>query len=198
MTHATQILKNFFTAEQVEYLRELVVEEMKNPREEVTVSFGKYISISNDANNFLRQHLPLLDNETIYIKLLDSLKPIGVHADTTGITDLAEFNVVGRTLIIPIFECDTHTIIFDHILPDGEGIADYAVSLPDIDDLESYEKYYPFVPFEWAKKLKVETIFKWNTGDLLIFDRRRIHCSDQFSSKGINNKRGIVIWTEIY
>tara|TARA_B110000967_G_scaffold206629_1_gene253810 strand:+ start:82 stop:798 length:717 start_codon:yes stop_codon:yes gene_type:complete len=44
-------------------------------------------------------------------------------------------------------------------------------------DKNNYEKYLKHEDIENLKGLKVEYIYKWNPGDLFIFDRSHLHCS---------------------
>ena len=51
-------------------------------------------------------------------------------------------------------------------------------------------------PISQIDKISIETIFPWKKGSLLIFDRGKLHCSDNFLANGLPSKRGFVIWTE--
>ena len=52
-------------------------------------------------------------------------------------------------------------------------------------DLEIHRNYLSHEDINNLKGLEVELIFKWNVGDLLIFDRSQLHCS----SNNINQKK---------
>ena len=52
-------------------------------------------------------------------------------------------------------------------------------------DLEIHRNYLSHEDINNLKGLEVELIFKWNEGDLLLFDRSQLHCS----SNNINQKK---------
>jgi len=60
-------------------------------------------------------------------------------------------------------------------------------------DQDNYEKYLRHEDIENLKGLEVELIYKWNLGDLLIFDRTHLHCS---SSNIKNKKVGLTTFTK--
>ena len=60
-------------------------------------------------------------------------------------------------------------------------------------DKNNYEKYLKHEDIENLKGLEVEYIYKWNLGDLFIFDRTHLHCS----SCNIKNKKiGLATFTK--
>ena len=52
-------------------------------------------------------------------------------------------------------------------------------------DKDIYEKYLTHEDINNLKGLKVELIFNWKLGDLVVFDRSHLHCS----SKNINKRK---------
>jgi len=56
-----------------------------------------------------------------------------------------------------------------------------------------HEKYLRHEDIENLKGLEIELIYKWNLGDLLIFDRTHLHCS---SSNIENKKIGLTTFTK--
>ena len=95
---------------------------------------------------------------------------------------------------------DTHTLVFDqHLQPGQRGseVFDYINNLPEINMLSEYADYFSQKDQEqdWFTKLSVETVFPWIAGDVLCFDRSRVHCGDNHIDKV--KKYGIVIWTEL-
>jgi hypothetical protein len=45
------------------------------------------------------------------------------------------------------------------------------------------------------KYLTLHDTFAWNKGSVFAMDRRYFHCSDNFSKRGLVQKRAIVLWT---
>ena len=60
-------------------------------------------------------------------------------------------------------------------------------------DKIDHEKYLVHEDIENLKGLEVELVYKWNLGDLLIFDRTHLHCS---SSNIKNKKIGLTTFTK--
>ena len=52
-------------------------------------------------------------------------------------------------------------------------------------DKETHNKYLTHEDINNLKGLEVDLIFKWELGDLLVFDRTQLHCS----SKNIDKKK---------
>ena len=60
-------------------------------------------------------------------------------------------------------------------------------------DKNDYEKYLKHEDINNLKGLEVEFVYKWNLGDLFIFDRTHLHCS----SCNINGKKiGLATFTK--
>jgi hypothetical protein len=60
-------------------------------------------------------------------------------------------------------------------------------------DKNNYDKYLRHEDIENLKGLEVELIYKWNLGDLLVFDRTNLHCS---SSNIKDKKIGLTTFTK--
>ena len=60
-------------------------------------------------------------------------------------------------------------------------------------DKSDHEKYLKHEDIDNLKGMKVEFVYKWNLGDLLIFDRTSLHCS---SSNIQNKKIGLTTFTK--
>jgi len=44
-------------------------------------------------------------------------------------------------------------------------------------DRSDHEKYLKHEDIDNLKGMEIELVYKWNPGDLLIFDRTNLHCS---------------------
>ena len=60
-------------------------------------------------------------------------------------------------------------------------------------DKDCHEKYLKHEDIENLRGLEIDFIYKWNLGDLLIFDRTHLHCS---SSNIKNKKIGLTTFTK--
>ena len=58
---------------------------------------------------------------------------------------------------------------------------------------DEHDKYLKHENIENLKGLEIELVYKWNLGDLLIFDRTNLHCS---SSNIKNKKIGLTTFTK--
>ena len=60
-------------------------------------------------------------------------------------------------------------------------------------DKDNYDRFLKHEDLENLKGLEIEMVYKWNLGDLLIFDRTNLHCS---SSNIKNKKIGLTTFTK--
>ena len=58
-------------------------------------------------------------------------------------------------------------------------------------DQDVYKKYLTHVPYENLHGLSVDTIAKWNIGNVIVFDRNQLHCASNEHEKKI----GISVFT---
>ena len=62
-------------------------------------------------------------------------------------------------------------------------------------DKKLYDKYMSHQPYEDLRDLEIHTIYKWNLGDILTWDRSLIHSSDNYLINGVDHKISIPIST---
>ena len=62
-------------------------------------------------------------------------------------------------------------------------------------DPELWEDKFTHYGIEKFHGLSIESIVKWNPGDIIIFDTARIHCATDFRKQGIKRKLGYSIFT---
>jgi hypothetical protein len=203
--HTTEIIRNFLSPAQLDTVNELIA-TYDSSNDTVEAPIGRYIGVSSEVNDIINKLVDKLPNEVLFVKVLDAIIPGGPHADTALPNPLPANFVIpnaARTFIIPLHTCNSHTILFHQVLPLQVDTIEYITNsmgyLPEdthITDVE-YEKYLSHINAQWRKKLSIETIFPWIAGDMLIFDRNKIHCSDNYLKNDLTGKRGFVIWSEI-
>lgn len=203
--YTTEIIKNFLSPDQLDTINQLI-SIYDSSDDTVEAPIGRYMGVSSKVNDIINKLVDKLPNEVLFVKVLDATIPGGPHADTTLPNPLPANFVIpnaARTFIIPLHTCNSHTIVFHQELPLQVDTVEYITNsmeyLPDgkhISD-EDYEKYVPHINIQWRRKLSIETVFPWIAGDVLIFDRNKIHCSDDYLKNGLTGKRGFVIWSEI-
>lgn len=198
MVHPTQILKQVFDSNVLSLISNLVYENISNLSDEeiVKASHGNYFPLGDHASQLILSRLPLLDNEIGNPTLLRHSTVTGPHTDHNH--DNGKHAVL-RTFVIPLKTLNTYTITFNEFMPVGsigKNLIDYVSNLPDVNMIGQNEikKYFSISKKQyWISKLSIETVFKWIAGDVLIFDRRRIHTGDDHIGKC--EKEGLVIWT---
>ena len=135
------------------------------------------------------------------IHVFDCFDPYNVHSDIdSGGPPLPEAPFPAWTLIIPLFDVDSHTIVFN----EGSKIKQPSSYMNDTTpyssttiDFETYLKYFSHVPQDNFRWLSIESIFTWKRGSLFAADRYKFHTSDNFLANGVNNKRAIIAWTSL-
>ena len=62
-------------------------------------------------------------------------------------------------------------------------------------DKDTYEKYLSHLDYDSLIGQEVETIFKWEPGSALIWDRTHLHSSSNYMKDNVTDKLGIAIFT---
>lgn len=133
------------------------------------------------------------------IQLLTALKPYDVHSDFIVQKDQVPLVEPGTTvptytIIIPLEE-GFSTIVFEQNA-EYNNFVDYKahsdVLLNNIDK-DTWTKYCSHCHAEDREYLNIKEIFNWTPGTLFGFDRRRFHCSGNFTE----SKKALVIWLSI-
>ncbi len=60
---------------------------------------------------------------------------------------------------------------------------------------EHYEKYLTHQPYEDCKSLEIEKVVETKVGNLIYWDRTRIHCSDNFIKNNVKSKTLLALFT---
>ena len=132
------------------------------------------------------------------IHIFDSVDPYNIHSDVDsgGYFDPAHKHA--WTFIIPLFDVDSHTIVFkegseakqpQHYISETEPYDTNTIDYP------TYKKYFSHAPYDWFRWLTIEDIFKWTRGSLFAANRFKFHTSDNFLANNVKSKRAIVAWT---
>lgn len=201
----TQVIENFLTNEEVDFINSvLTLDVMQSLGRTVQRESSTYYSVTKEIEDLLLNKIEKLPNEKLFIRVLDCYNPAGSHSDTSpGAVSEDQYQPTrfARTLIIPMGDYDSNTIVFDQNLPLGENALEYISTLssfsPSKIDQATYDKHLTHLPYYHKDKLSIDAIFPWKKGSLLMFDRNRLHCSDNFLARGLTSKRGFVIWTEV-
>lgn len=192
MLFPTTILKQFYNSQDVEKINNSILEHLKNPTFVNDAGWATYYSVGEEVDAFLNSTLPKLENETLCIHYYVSPGTSGPHSDK-GYTNK------GRTFIMPLATYNSYTIVFDQIQEIGVFNDKFFNSAPNVkvDSFANTSINLSHLSPGQTTKLTIETEFYWNCGDILIFDRKKIHCSDYFIANHPTPKKGIVIWSEV-
>ncbi len=63
-------------------------------------------------------------------------------------------------------------------------------------DKETYTKYLSHIPYETLYGLDIETIFDWQPGSVLIWNRTNLHSSSNYLKDGVKSKLGLALFTK--
>ena len=135
------------------------------------------------------------------IHVFDCFDPYNVHSDIdSGGPPLPEAPFPAWTLIIPLFDVNSHTITFN----EGSKIKQPSFYIQETEpysthsiDNQTHQKYFSHIPYDFFQWLTVDKIFPWKRGSLFAADRYKFHTSDNFLANGVSNKRAIIAWTSL-
>lgn len=200
--HKTKVIPGFLSQSQLSQINQWV-DSYDSSHDIVTAPIGRYIGVDPRVTDLLVSLIPRLPNEVLFIRILEATSPGGPHADNSIPSPRPDpMPNFARTFIIPLYTQETSTIVFDQTMSPGQDLFEHMQSLPLLDTRQSVgqvtgRQYLSHTGREWLDRLSINCLFPWHAGDLLIFDRSRIHCSDNWQTNGISVKRGFVIWSEI-
>jgi hypothetical protein len=99
----------------------------------------------------------------------------------------------GKAILIPYQTQDAHTLIFN------EECFTTIEDLPEVDmhvDKDMHEQFLSHCKIEQINKVTHNYTYKWQRGTAVIWDRKKLHASDNFLVNGIKEKIALVIFTE--
>lgn len=127
--------------------------------------------------------------------ILDSRLPWDVHNDYAidcRPNDLVPYCVV----MIPLETTPAKTIFFNQSA-EYKDFSHYKETNPPIPDHVPHEQWNGMLSHCWVKDrfwLNIDRVYDWQQGDLVIFDRRQWHASDDYRNR-IQSKRAILLFT---
>jgi hypothetical protein len=208
----TRTIENFLSEEEVNYFWTFYHNEPNKQPDYSKINPGQldstltHIRWSPDtkAYNILKPKLdkhfgPRLIVNKIHI--LDSYSPYRIHTDGGG--NGAFGNSVNTppawTIIIPLADFDSHTILFNEESDDIRTTMEWITAnnrrpINKISE-EFKAKYLSDDSSELLSYFSVEEVFKWKKGVCFAASRNKFHASDNFPARGLKNKVGIIMWT---
>lgn len=202
--YPTQVIKGLLHGPQLAQVQAWVA-QYDSSHDVVPAPIGRYIGVSPEVDQLLNTLIDCVPGEQLFIRILEATSPGGPHADNGLPTPLPPDYPIpnfGRTFIIPLTTQETHTVVFNQAMPLGVGICQHMDALPQLAPEVAVgqmtgQQYLTHTGRDWLDRLSIDCVFPWQEGDMLVFDRSRIHCSDNWQTTSITVKRGFVIWSEI-
>ena len=213
----TRTVKNFLTDQELDTIEQHVLangmvslnynNSNVNPPQKVLSGTYYCFEYYNQNNKIIRDILqskfeaqfgPKLHIQQIHI--FDCLDPYQIHSDVDSGGDFVPGHVHAWTLIIPLFDVNSHTIVFNEGSETKQPQHYIESTVPNRThsmDLATHTKYLSHTPYDWTKWLSIEDIFEWKRGDLFAASRFKFHCSDNFLANGVTSKRALIAWTTI-
>lgn len=231
MDQTTILLKNHFSNEDIEFLRQLKNICMKDPNSsrvrmttkkrnnKLFVCSNKTLISHKALAEWINERLPF-EHKRKYefqsINFYEIQVPFGMHSDTSadqkyfyqgiiplGVTpkdkdaytlifnQTAEENV---EWVHPIFEKpDDYQPFFNKPIRDPNYFNNWksGYKLPEEDCKKWFGKNWEYWQTAY-EGFTVHTEYKWNIGDLFLFDSRNMHCATALEEKGIDFKEGLL------
>lgn len=128
--------------------------------------------------------------------ILDSRLPWDVHNDY--VIECSQSQLVPYCVVmIPLDTTPAKTVLFKQGAEYKE-FGRYKDEHPPIPDHVPHEAWNGMLGHCRVKDrfwLSIDQVYDWQQGDLVVFDRRQWHSSDNFVSNGLDNKRAIILFT---
>jgi len=206
------IIKNFINKKEIENFHKLYVElpvEINNERQQIikkkwSNNFFPELQqlykekLKSVISDYVMDNPKTKDNLESLGLFQESFKPVSLHVDTGF-----DFNkIIYKQILMPLtnegetvifknrfYGCST-TFSIDPKELSAKGYNRRSSEHLDIYDKKPFDKdmqkkFLNHENIDNLKGLKVEMIYKWKLGDLLIFDRTSLHCS----SSNLNKKK---------
>ena len=170
----------------------------------------RYRGMAHYDQPFFKRMLKLLENKILPGESITTVNinvdylPGGVHSD--GYISYDQDDKMGHTYLIPIkMEGDFATVIFDKTSDEAvtlnselglgnSGIVTYKQVERNYLDLQDtpfdntvYEQYLMHLDKNALRGLRVEQIQHWKIGRAMVWPRKNLHCSANFSKPAIRN-----------
>ena len=198
------VIKNFINKKEIENFQKLYMElpiEINNQRQKIikkkwSNNFFPELQqlykekLKSIIDDYIMDNPKTKDDLESLGLFQESFKPVSLHVDTGF-----DFNkIIYKQVLMPLTD-EGETVIFKNrfygcsttfsIDPDELSAKGYnkrsSEHLNIYDkvpfDKEIHKKFLNHEDIDNLKGLKVEMIYKWKLGDLLIFDRTNLHCS---------------------
>jgi len=135
-------------------------------------------------------------------QILESHLAYDLHTDYYIKVNHEAEELVGNpyyTLIVPLEDFQSHTVVFEQSA-DYNDFYLYKERNQPLEQFISDEDWQKYCSHCWPEDqqyVTIEKAVKWTQGKLIGFDRKKFHCSDNFT-KELEQKRAFVLWIRHY
>jgi len=213
----TKTIENFFTDEELEYLRSFLdkypesngISYASEPWMDKDFIERKILAFNPEeeryklAQEILRKKIDEHFGTNVIIggwHILTAYWPYRAHTDAVfGEYGIDDNHYGAWTLIIPLDDYDSHTILFDQYSHEAKKMPIHHwgyEKIYKIDD-ETYQKYLTLEAKEVMEYFSIEQIYKWKKNVCFAASRYKYHGSDDFYNHGLPFKQGIIVWTAL-
>jgi len=217
----SRIIENFFDEEEVEFLKSI---PEKYPEfnhayygsergNDNTVLERKIFAFNEDPNqipdlyksvNIIKNKVKKHFGETIVMgqaQILTAYYPYGIHTDAVyGEYGIDENHYGAWTLIIPLDDYNSSTVLFNEHSKNSKFLSDYVENNPVIDTIsdEFYNYYLNHTEYKHGvRHISLEKVFDWKTNVCFAASRYKFHTSDNFPAHGVKYKQAVIVWTAL-
>ena len=130
--------------------------------------------------------------------ILKSYVPYRAHTDAVyGEYGIDENHYGAWTLIIPLDDYDSNTILFNEYSYDTKFLPEYIKGKEPTYKIgfDLRQQYLSHETPNNLNHLSIETIFPWQKNKCFAMSRYKFHGSDNYKKRGLNFKRAVIVWT---
>jgi hypothetical protein len=205
------IQENFLTLDELTYISNIISTNgnlyediINNNLHSYYYTWSFYSKDFKEIYNIFEEKLKSLTDIKLIIDhshILHSKIPYGLHTDFYQRKKLPSSLVPAYTLIIPLDNYDTNTLVFNQTAEEKD-IKTYIQNNTKIDKDNSitdnfYNQYLTHCDRDEVDYLSLKEVFKWHRGAIHACDRRYFHCSDNYYKNNLIEKKAIIMWTSV-
>jgi len=209
----TKIIENFFNDFEIEYFKSLPdkypntigyitgTEPSLPPNTIEREIFSFESDELKQAKDIIRNRIDIHFGKHISFggaHILKAYIPYRAHTDAVyGEYGIDENNYGSWTLIIPLDDYDSNTILFNEYSFETKFLPEYIKGREPIYKIgfDTRQKYLSHETPNNLNHLSIETIFPWKRNTCFAMSRYKFHGSDNFRKKNLPFKQAIIIWT---
>lgn len=212
----TRIIDNFFTDEEIDFMKSFIdnfpERNYGHTGTEPTLPAGsieRRIFVFNDVpeyeivNDLISDRIKEHFHPQIIVgsaHILTAYFPYRAHGDAIfGEYGWNNDTYAAWTLIIPLDDYDSNTILFNEVSYKTKLVPEYIKDREPIDsiDKETFDKYFSLECEENLRYLSIDQVYKWEKARCFAASRYKFQGSDNFLKKNVPYKQALICWTAL-